>query len=248
MKPGGDGQIGFEHEGELGENTLATWASVGDKQPRLSRIKDALGGIDELPDLKSRSPHCALPASDGGVSVAIIEHFVWHESATESEKAQLDAANVEAACHGLVENVQIRDAVCAQAYLLEHKDVLACAPRRVDWYREMYLARDKERELREHRHRDCLAQDRGRGLILGQVSALWARNQWRVRRQVLQRPVVDAVQAVRLKKAKVAGMNDGYGLVFAGEVVERRNAATDVGNAYDSPMGGIKHRRLGVDA
>lgn len=67
------GQVGFEDESELGNDTFATGAGMGDKKTSFGGVKDALCRVYELANLKNGCPHGALTASDGGVAVAIVE-------------------------------------------------------------------------------------------------------------------------------------------------------------------------------
>ena len=75
-----DGEISLEDKSKLSNDSLSAWACVCDQETRFRGIEHPLSGVDELADLESCGPHGALTTSNSSVSVAIIEHFVWHES------------------------------------------------------------------------------------------------------------------------------------------------------------------------
>jgi hypothetical protein len=123
---------------------------------------------------------------------------VRDERAAESEQAETDSADVDGACRGLVEHVQVRDRVRAGAEALEDLHVLARAPEGVDGHGELDLAGEEERELGEHRDGDGLADERGRILGREQVRALWAGDEGRILGEVAEGAVVDAFETGRL--------------------------------------------------
>lgn len=62
----------------------------------------------------------------------------------EPKETKLDAANVETAGGGLVEDMKVVNGVGAQVEFFEHENVLAGTPYSINRYLKFYLASEEE--------------------------------------------------------------------------------------------------------
>lgn len=64
------------------------------ENPGLSRIIDAIGGIDELADLQQSGPHGTLASSNCSLSFTIVEKLVHDNGTSKTQQTELHSTNI----------------------------------------------------------------------------------------------------------------------------------------------------------
>lgn len=87
MKAGGNGEVCFEEKGKGGNDAFAAGASVSDEEASFCRVKNPLGGINQLADLENCCPDGTITAGDCCSPFPIVEHLVKNEGAAEAKES-----------------------------------------------------------------------------------------------------------------------------------------------------------------